>query len=156
MAQSRKHRRSPPDEQCVKHQFEAAIDCCRHCGLPFCGECLIYSFGERQPPFCIPCALGRSGVRSTAARVPTVSKKELRKREKEARDVTRPDLAETGSTAVEIDWSLPGENGDAPTTDGTYPTFEDTDEPQRPAPPSPSAPSRLRGRFGRRDKSVPF
>jgi hypothetical protein len=103
------HRRTLLDERCARHQFEAGVDLCRQCGFAFCGECLVYSFGERQPPFCIPCALAASGVRSGAARAPAMPKKELRRREKEAKRAAKiaADAAATQAAVPEIDWSLP-------------------------------------------------
>ncbi len=151
------HRRSPLDERCVRHQFEAAIDRCRQCGNVFCGECLVYSFGESQPPFCVPCALSASGVRSNAGRAPAMAKKELRRREKEARRIARQ-VAATPEPVTEIDWSLPV-NGRDPNTDPAYPSFEDVPSggrPQAPAPPAPKDKAKL-GLFGRKkSKVVPF
>jgi hypothetical protein len=154
-----RHRRSPLDERCIRHQFEAAIDRCRTCGNAFCGECLVYSFGEREPPFCVPCALSAAGVRSNAARTPSVSKKELRRRQKEARRIAAAaaDTAQAEAEAPEIDWSLPV-NGTDPNVDPNYPTFEDV--PTQPRPQAPTPPPRDKGRsglFGRKkNKVVPF
>jgi hypothetical protein len=53
--------------QCDKHLFEQATGMCRTCRRPFCGDCLVYAQGPNKAPFCIPCALTASGVRSTAA-----------------------------------------------------------------------------------------
>ncbi|MBV8160754.1 MAG: hypothetical protein JO265_07515 [Acidimicrobiia bacterium] len=55
--------------RCDKHLFEEATGTCRDCGRPFCSECLVYAQGPDTAPYCIPCALTTSGVRST-----TVSK----------------------------------------------------------------------------------
>jgi hypothetical protein len=74
---------------CVRHQFESAIDRCRKCDEPFCGECLLYAFGAAQPPFCLNCALAASGVRVKGARPTRVSRREVRRREKEAREAAR-------------------------------------------------------------------
>ena len=153
------HRRSRLDERCARHQFEGAVDRCRQCGNAFCGECLVYAFGDRQPPFCIPCALSASGVRSGAARVPTVSKRELRKREKEALKAARAPDPPSESDGPEIDWSLPGDDGTS-AADPAFPTFEDESRPTRPQappPPDPNDKNRSRGSlFGRRNKVVPF
>jgi hypothetical protein len=53
---------------CEAHPFDAAHDDCRMCGHSFCSECLVYSFGPKRPPFCVPCALAAAGVRRTGRR----------------------------------------------------------------------------------------
>jgi hypothetical protein len=150
--------RSEIDERCARHQFEAAIDRCRQCGHGFCGECLVYSFGERQPPYCIPCALSASGVRSNAGRAPAVPKKEMRRRQKEA-DRAREIATQPVAAATEIDWSLPV-NGSEPTEDAAFPQFDDQGARTGPAPPNPPVPPPAKGRgsfFGRKkSKVVPF
>ena len=70
---------------CVRHQFDPAVDRCRTCDEPFCAECLLYAFGDDQPPFCMTCALTASGVRVRGAKAPKVSRREIRRREKEAK-----------------------------------------------------------------------
>lgn len=105
MHQGVDHRHSPLDERCVRHQFEPAVDRCRQCGNPFCGECLVYSFGPKEPPFCVPCALSAAGVRSTAGRAPVVNKREMKRREKERRKAAKRDSER--SAPPEIDWSVP-------------------------------------------------
>jgi hypothetical protein len=148
------HRRPLLDERCARHQFEAAVDQCRQCGFAFCGECVVYAFGEHQPPYCIPCALAASGVRSGAARQPALPKKELRRREKEARRAAKEaeQVAAAQASEPQIDWSLPiigngaaNSNGNghhppaAPTGaegNGTAPP----DAPPPPAAPPPVAP----------------
>ena len=72
-------------ESCVKHQFESAVDVCRTCGRDFCGECLVYPFGEDKPPYCLDCALSASGVRSAPGKPPLLSKKEIKARHKQWR-----------------------------------------------------------------------
>ncbi len=57
------------DGRCERHQFEAAINRCDHCGGEFCSECLLFPFGEKKPPFCIPCTISQSGLRSGGAKV---------------------------------------------------------------------------------------
>ncbi len=156
------HLRQFMDERCARHQFEAGIDRCRECGHAFCGECLVYSFGERQPPFCIPCALAASGVRSNAARTPALPKKEIKRRQKETARLARESAARTeaaaAATTTHIDWSLPV-NGSDPNQDPDFPLFEDDGSGSvRPQPPTtPRERGGLAGRFGRRkNKVVPF
>ena len=50
---------------CVRHYEETTEASCRSCGAPFCGRCLVYSFGPDKPPFCIGCALNAAGVRNS-------------------------------------------------------------------------------------------
>jgi hypothetical protein len=71
------------DGRCYVHGFELAENHCRNCGMQFCSECLVYAFGANKPPYCISCALAASGVRSNAARRPTLSKREIKRIEKE-------------------------------------------------------------------------
>lgn len=54
------------DGRCERHQFEAAIGICEFCGEEFCGECLVRPFGQKRPPYCIPCTISQSGLRSGA------------------------------------------------------------------------------------------
>ena len=104
------------DQRCARHQFEAAVDRCRQCGFAFCGECLVYAFGERQPPYCIPCALAAAGVRAGAARRPALPKREIRRREREARRAAREaeEVAAVQAGEPQIDWSLPVVRGGDP------------------------------------------
>ena len=91
--------------RCDKHLFEQAEDRCGRCGHEFCAECLVYAFGSKRPPFCIPCAVASSGVRNRAGN--TMPRKELRRIEKErklafkaARKVEREQAAAAASPPV--------------------------------------------------------
>jgi hypothetical protein len=57
---------------CAKHPFEIAENVCASCHRAYCAECLVYSFGAKKPPFCIPCAVSAAGIRTTAAVRPLV------------------------------------------------------------------------------------
>ncbi|HEX9995357.1 MAG TPA: hypothetical protein VGB14_20730 [Acidimicrobiales bacterium] len=71
-------------DTCTRHPFERAEDTCRSCGNGFCGDCLVYAFGPKRPPYCIGCAIAAAGVRSTAGNRPA-TRKELRAAAKERR-----------------------------------------------------------------------
>lgn len=73
------------DGHCEKHSFEPAVARCRECGGEYCGDCLVYPFGERKPPFCVACAIAAAGVRSTAGRPQRASRRELRREQKQRR-----------------------------------------------------------------------
>ena len=90
------------DGACEKHSFERREANCRACGGEFCGDCLVYAYGPKKPPYCVSCALAAAGVRSSAARPVVRSRRELRREAKEARRAER--LAERASAvAGEID-----------------------------------------------------
>src|SRR3954452_22335003 len=105
------------DTRCLKHSFEVSENCCRNCGNDFCSECLVYAFGATKPPYCVACALAAAGVRSNAGRQPTLSRREIRRLEKERkRDEKR--RAEEAAPRVEADvagWaeSIPGADDEA-------------------------------------------
>jgi hypothetical protein len=75
--------------RCDKHLFEAAEDVCGKCGYEFCGECLVYSFGAKKPPFCIPCAVAAAGIRSNAGVRPIADARQLKALRKERRSAER-------------------------------------------------------------------
>ena len=75
--------------RCERHQFEAAADRCGRCGHEFCGECIVYSFGPKKPPFCIPCAVAAAGIRSNASSRPVISRREAKRLEKDRRRAIR-------------------------------------------------------------------
>jgi hypothetical protein len=77
------------DGLCFVHNFEVAEARCRNCGNEFCNECLVYAFGPSKPPYCVGCALAAAGVRSNAGRQPTLSRREIRRLEKERRRAQR-------------------------------------------------------------------
>jgi hypothetical protein len=85
--------------RCEKHPFERMERHCRACGGEFCDECLVYSYGQRKPPYCVNCALSAAGVRSTAARPQLRSKRDIKRETKEAKRKAK--LA--AKTTVEID-----------------------------------------------------
>ena len=69
--------------RCEKHLFEAAEDTCGKCGHDFCGECLVYAFGPKKPPLCIPCAVAAAGIRANAGNRPAAPTKDLKRMQKE-------------------------------------------------------------------------
>jgi len=75
--------------RCDKHLFEAAEDQCGRCGYEFCGECLVYAFGLKKPPLCIPCAVVAAGIRSNAAPTPVLDARQRKQLRKERRSVCR-------------------------------------------------------------------
>jgi hypothetical protein len=75
--------------RCDKHLFEAAEDRCGKCGYEFCGECLVYSFGAKKPPYCIACAVAAAGIRSNAGLRPIADARELKALRKERRSQAR-------------------------------------------------------------------
>jgi hypothetical protein len=75
--------------RCDKHLFETAEDRCGKCGYEFCGECLVYAFGAKKPPFCIPCAVAAAGIRSNAGIKPIADGRQLRALRKERRSAAR-------------------------------------------------------------------
>jgi hypothetical protein len=75
--------------RCDKHLFESAEDTCGKCGYEFCGECLVYAFGPKKPPFCISCAVAAAGIRSSAGNRPLATRSEMRQIRKERRSAER-------------------------------------------------------------------
>ena len=137
------------DARCAKHQFEGADNFCRQCGHPFCVRCLVYPFGERKPPYCIPCALVASGVRSGGRKAPRASRKERRAQKKAAMQAVAPtattlldDPGPAGGAGpepvaapmVEADWSQPLSGDDPWFTPGDQQESWAT-EPLQPSPP---------------------
>ena len=71
------------DGRCERHLFDQAVDRCGRCGGEFCHTCVVYSFGPKKPPFCLPCAVEAAGVRSGAGSAPAISRRERKRLEKE-------------------------------------------------------------------------
>src|SRR6476659_6981138 len=96
------------DIRCARHSFEVAENACRNGGNEFCNECLVYAFGPKKPPYCVPCALAASGVRSNAANRPVMSKREIRRRHKERLRESQVQPVGVGADiSPQIDWSIP-------------------------------------------------
>jgi len=94
--------------RCDKHLFEAAEDKCGKCGYEYCGDCLVYSFGPKKPPFCIPFAVAAAGLRSNAGIAPQVGARELRTLKKERRSAFRRARKPMGTAEEELlEASLP-------------------------------------------------
>jgi hypothetical protein len=108
----------------MRHSFELVENECRNCGNGFCNECLVYAFGPKKPPYCVPCALAASGVRSNAANRPVLSKRELRRRQKARRRESHVQPVGVGADlSPQIDWSIP---------EGTSSDFAWADQPSVP------------------------
>ena len=107
-------------ESCEKHPHEPGVALCGRCGAPWCGTCLVYSFGPKKPPFCKGCAMYAGGVRSAAR--PPMPRRQLKalmkaqKAEAKAKAKTQSapspeadqtDPVETDAALADTDWSTP-------------------------------------------------
>ena len=63
---------------------------CSKCGIAFCHDCLVYPRGPKKPPLCVPCAIAAAGVRSSARNQSNLSRREVKKRVREAKDLQQP------------------------------------------------------------------
>jgi hypothetical protein len=79
--------------RCERHQFDRAIDRCGRCGLEFCQTCVVYPFGQRKAPYCLPCAVQAAGVRSGAGSGRALSRRERKQLDRER---TSPAAANAG------------------------------------------------------------
>ena len=75
---------------CSRHSFEYAENVCSSCGSAFCHDCLVYPRGPKKPPLCVPCAIAAAGVRSSARKPSNLSRREVKKRVKEAKGLQQP------------------------------------------------------------------
>ena len=107
--------------QCDKHLFEAAEDRCGKCGYEFCGECLVYSFGAKKPPFCIACAVAAAGIRSNAGLRPIADARELKALRKERRSQARKARRQPALPEPSLD-SMPSLGPDFGADFGTAPS----------------------------------
>jgi hypothetical protein len=93
-------------ESCAKHPHERGVALCGRCGEAWCNDCLVYAFGQRKPPLCMPCAMFAGGVRSSAER-PALPKRALKalhkaaKAEAKANAKAGQEAREQGSEKVE-------------------------------------------------------
>ena len=109
------------DGHCFVHNFELSESRCRNCGNEFCNECLVYAFGPSKPPYCVGCALAAAGVRSNAGRQPSLSRREIRRLEKERRKAERQRPEPAPPVAVDP--------ADFPGPVGAHPDFAWADDP---------------------------
>jgi hypothetical protein len=79
-------------ETCNRHSFEYAENVCCRCGLAFCHDCLVYPRGPKKPPFCVNCAITAAGVRSTARTPSNLSRREVKRRVREAKAMQQPQI----------------------------------------------------------------
>ena len=113
-------------ESCAKHPHERGIALCGRCGDSWCANCLVYTHGQKKPPYCLECAMFAGGVRSTAAR-PALSRREMKARLK-AVEVAATDLGSAAiKTAAAASVDLADEVAPIPpgTTDWSAPWWED-------------------------------
>jgi hypothetical protein len=94
------------DGRCERHLFDQAIDLCDRCGAEFCGDCLVYSFGPKKPPYCLPCAVEAAGVRKGAGYRPATSRRERKQiaKDRDALLRRRAAAAERGDLAESKSW----------------------------------------------------
>jgi hypothetical protein len=153
-------------EICNRHSFEYAENVCCKCGLAFCHDCLVYPRGPKKPPFCLNCAISAAGVRSSARTPSNLSRREVKRRVREAKgmhqaqaqthahaDVALPpsderDFELTSNTSFDQGWAVSWDESSDPTPGypepvhvnwGTHPLEPPTPTPTVTAAPPPPA-----------------
>jgi hypothetical protein len=104
--------------RCERHLFDQAADLCGRCGMEFCADCLVYSFGPKKPPFCLPCAVEAAGVRQGAGFRPAPGRKAqkelLRRREQWLRERAQRLISASPLPAADEDGSFWTETAPTP------------------------------------------
>ena len=134
---------------CVRHPFELSENFCSQCGLEFCRDCIVYPKGPKKPALCVSCALAASGVRSTAAVRPPISKRELKRRMKERRDEARvlamherePEPISPISNPFSPGWAMSSDEHPLGAVPGHEPAGISTPVPPPPPPPPVPVPA---------------
>jgi hypothetical protein len=90
--------------RCERHQFDRAIDRCGRCGLEFCQTCVIYPYGQKRAPFCLPCAVEAGGVRARAGSGRAISRRERKRLEHERRLATIEASIPDDRDGYDMDW----------------------------------------------------
>ena len=91
--------------RCERHLFDRAVDLCGLCGCEFCADCLVYSFGPKKPPFCLPCAVQAAGLRTSRGKLDRKAAKAFNQRREELlamRDQAGPVVK--SPTAMDDSW----------------------------------------------------
>jgi hypothetical protein len=117
-------------DSCAKHPHEKGVAICRRCGGAWCNDCLVYSFGERKPPFCMGCAMVAGGVRTAAMR-PAMPKRELKALQKAAKAEAKAAAKAAKREAVpapEEEQAVAMTPAPAPAADWETPWWEDREE----------------------------
>ena len=92
---------------CNRHPFEYAENVCSSCGIAFCHDCLVYPRGPKKPPLCVPCAIAAAGVRSSARNHSNLSRREVKKRVRDAKGLQQPQpYVEAPATSTDRDFEL--------------------------------------------------
>ncbi|MEO5841804.1 MAG: hypothetical protein ABIQ73_14615 [Acidimicrobiales bacterium] len=113
---------------CNRHSFEYAENVCSKCGIAFCHDCLVYPRGPKKPPLCVPCAIAAAGVRSSARNQSNLSRREVKKRVREAKGLQQPqpyveapaaastdrDFELTSSASFDQGWAVSWDEGRDP------------------------------------------
>jgi hypothetical protein len=79
--------------RCEIDPLDTAVEVCDHCGGRFCGDHLVWPGGRNRPPLCKPCAVGASGVRSTAARGRRRPPRQVKRRRQQLQSELQADRA---------------------------------------------------------------
>jgi hypothetical protein len=90
--------------RCERHQFDRAIDRCGRCGLEFCQTCVVYPFGQRKAPYCLPCAVEAAGVRSGAGSGQALSRRARKQLEKERANPASAPAASGPDDSFDTNW----------------------------------------------------
>jgi hypothetical protein len=90
--------------RCERHLFDRAIDRCGRCGLEFCQTCVVYPFGQRKAPYCLPCAVEAAGVRSSAGSGRALSRRERKQLERERRTAGGVAAAAGPEDSFDVNW----------------------------------------------------
>ena len=97
--------------RCERHQFDRAIDRCGRCGGEFCHTCVVYPFGAKKAPYCLPCAVEAAGLRSGASNVRPMSRRERKQLARERKTglvAATATVAEAEPEPFDMDWLSTG------------------------------------------------
>ncbi len=105
---------------CVKHPMTMGEYICGECGHQFCPECVVFPFGTAKPPTCIACALELGGVRRQKTGRPKLTRKAIRQRLAEQRQLQEEHAAAiAAAAALDAASQVPGATPDPTWMEGS-------------------------------------